>query len=130
MYAQGEDEPNGLFGTTLAPGIHAHYHQHIFSMRVEPTVDGLQNESVVETDMLPLPNAPTGSAADHAGNAFIARGTPIARAADDGRDYDGGRDYDYAPDRRSAIVNPTRLHARRQSAQRGTRAWARAPRRR
>ncbi|EIW52569.1 peroxisomal copper amine oxidase [Trametes versicolor FP-101664 SS1] len=104
VYAQGEDEPNGPFGTTLAPGIHAHYHQHIFSMRVDPMVDGLQN-SVVETDILPLPNAPTGSAANHVGNAFIARGTPIARAAD------GARDYDYGTDRRWAIVNPKKVHA-------------------
>ncbi|KAH9895668.1 copper amine oxidase [Cubamyces lactineus] len=103
VYVQGQDEPNSPFGTTLAPGINAHYHQHIFSVRVDPMVDGLQN-SVVETDILPLPNAPLGSPANHSGNAFITRSTPIARAAD------GARDYDYATDRRWSIVNPKTVH--------------------
>ncbi|KAJ8457368.1 hypothetical protein ONZ51_g11577 [Trametes cubensis] len=103
VYVQGQDEPNSPFGTTLAPGINAHYHQHIFSVRVDPMVDGLQN-SVVETDVLPLPNAPLGSPANHSGNAFITRSTPIARAED------GARDYDYATDRRWSIVNPKTVH--------------------
>ncbi|KAI0710687.1 peroxisomal copper amine oxidase [Earliella scabrosa] len=102
VYVNGEDEPNP-FGTTLAPGINAHYHQHIFSVRVDPMVDGLQN-TVVETDILPLPNAPTGSAANHMGNAFIARGTPIAVASE------GARDFDYAKDRRWSIINPKVVH--------------------
>ena len=100
MYAKDEAEPNpNPFGTTLAPGINAHYHQHIFSLRIDPMVDGLRN-TVLETDVLPLPGAPTGSAANHAGNAFITRSTPVA----------GGRDFDYATDRRWAIVNPRVTH--------------------
>ncbi|KAI0738234.1 peroxisomal copper amine oxidase [Daedaleopsis nitida] len=102
VYVQGQNEPN-LFGTTLAPGVNAHYHQHIFSVRVDPMVDGLQN-TVVETDVLPLPNAPTGSPANHMGNAFITRGTPIAVASE------GGREFDYAKDRRWSIVNPKVVH--------------------
>ncbi|KAI0668175.1 peroxisomal copper amine oxidase [Trametes maxima] len=104
VYVQGQDEPNSPFGTTLAPGINAHYHQHIFSVRVDPMVDGLQN-SVVETDIIPLPNAPVGSAANHLGNAFTTRSTPIARASD------GAREFDYATDRRWSIVNPQKVHA-------------------
>ncbi|KAH9847764.1 peroxisomal copper amine oxidase [Lenzites betulinus] len=104
VYVQGEDEPNSQFGTTLAPGINAHYHQHIFSVRVDPMVDGLRN-SVVETDILPLPGAPLGSAANHYGNAFIAQSTPVARASD------GARDFDFARDRRWSIMNPKRTHA-------------------
>ncbi|KAI0824402.1 peroxisomal copper amine oxidase [Trametes gibbosa] len=103
VYVQGKDEPNSPFGTTLAPGINAHYHQHIFSIRVDPMVDGLHN-SVVETDILPLPGAPLGSDANYHGNAFIAKSTPVARASD------GARDFDYATDRRWSIVNPKRLH--------------------
>ena len=62
-------------------------------------VDGLHN-TVVETDVLPLPGAPTGSAANHSGNAFTTRSTPVA----------GGRDFDYDTDRRWAIVNPKVVH--------------------
>ena len=102
VYVKDDEEPNP-FGTTLAPNINAHYHQHLFSIRVDPMVDGLQN-TVMETDILPLPNAPTGSAANHLGNAFIARGTPIAVASQ------GARDFDYAKDRRWSIVNPKVVH--------------------
>ena len=66
-------------------------------------VDGLHN-SVVETDISPLPDAPTGSAANFAGNAFIARDTVIARQSD------GGREYDWATERRWRVVNPDRVH--------------------
>ncbi|KAH9940012.1 peroxisomal copper amine oxidase [Epithele typhae] len=104
VYAKAEEEPNpNPFGTTLAPGINAHYHQHIFSFRVDPMVDGLSN-SVVETDVVPLPNAPTGSAANYAGNAFTTVNTPVTPASA------GGREYDYTTDRRWAIVNPARVH--------------------
>lgn len=102
VYVKEDDEPNP-FGSTLAPGINAHYHQHIFSVRVDPMVDGLQN-TVVETDILPLSNAPTGHAANHLGNAFITRGTPVAVASE------GARDFDYEKDRRWSIINPKVVH--------------------
>lgn len=102
VYVQDDGEPNP-FGTTVAPNLNAHYHQHIFSIRVDPMVDGLNN-TVVETDILPLPNAPTGSPANHFGNAFITRATPVAVASD------GARDMDYDKDRRWSIVNPARVH--------------------
>ncbi|PIL34657.1 hypothetical protein GSI_03437 [Ganoderma sinense ZZ0214-1] len=102
VYVQADGEPNP-FGTTVAPNINAHYHQHIFSVRVDPMVDGLNN-TVVETDILPLPNAPTGSPANFYGNAFITRATPVAIASE------GAREMDYAKDRRWSIVNPARVH--------------------
>ena len=95
VYVQGQNEPN-LFGTTLAPGVNAHYHQHLFSLRVDPMVDGLHN-TVMETDVLSLPTSPTSN---HSGNAFYTRSAPVA----------GGRDFDYETDRRWAIVNPGRAH--------------------
>ncbi|KAI0755527.1 peroxisomal copper amine oxidase [Fomes fomentarius] len=102
VYVKDDDEPNP-FGSTLAPGINAHYHQHIFSVRVDPMVDGLQN-TVVETDILPLSNAPNGHPANHLGNAFITRGTPVAVASE------GARDFDYEKDRRWSIINPKVVH--------------------
>ena len=99
VYAKADDEPTP-FGTVLAPGINAHYHQHIFSVRVDPMVDGLHN-SVVETDVVSLPYDPSSN---HAGNAFITQSTTISKASD------GARDINYEGDRRWAIVNPKRRH--------------------
>jgi len=101
LYVKGDDEPN-VFGTTVAPGINAQYHQHLFSLRVDPMVDGLKN-TVVETDILPL-DAPTGSALNFAGNAFITRETPLKVQKD------GARDYDLILDRRWVITNPDHQH--------------------
>ena len=66
-------------------------------------VDGLSN-TVTETDVMPLPNAPTGSPLNHAGNAFITRTTPITVQSQ------GARDYDLQLDRRWAITNPHKKH--------------------
>ena len=41
------------FGVKVAPNINAQYHQHIFSIRIDPMTDGLKN-SVVETDIVTL----------------------------------------------------------------------------
>lgn len=66
MLGQGE-EPSG-FGTQVAPRINAHYHQHLFSVRLDPHIDGPLN-SVQETTIQALPY-PTGSAENFAGNGF------------------------------------------------------------
>ncbi|KAL0063442.1 peroxisomal copper amine oxidase [Marasmius tenuissimus] len=99
-YVAGEDEPTP-FGTKVAPQINAQYHQHIFSYRLDPMIDGLFN-SVVETDVVPLPDAPTGSDNNYAGNAFIARDTTLQTSA--------ARPYDWEKERRWRIVNPARKH--------------------
>ena len=101
VYPAAPGEPNP-YGTTIAPGVNAHYHQHIFSIRVDPMVDGLRN-TVVETDIVPLP-AGTGSAANFAGNAFVTQDTPLRDQAE------GARAYDWAADRRWKITNPARQH--------------------
>ena len=98
-YVSNPDEPNP-YGTTVAPQINAQYHQHIFSVRIDPMVDGLQN-SVVETDVITSP-ARLGSDANFAGNAFGIRNQILQ--------VEGARDYDWAKDRRWTIVNPARKH--------------------
>lgn len=104
VFAEDPKTPSSSpFATTVAPGVSAQYHQHIFSVRVDPMVDGLNN-TVVETDVLALPNAPTGSALNHAGNAFITKATPIIKASE------GARDFDFSTDRRWAITNPAKKH--------------------
>jgi primary-amine oxidase len=101
VYASGPS-PNP-FGTHVAPGVLAQYHQHLFSVRVDPMVDGLHN-SVVESDIVPLPDAPTGSSGNFAGNAFVVQDTVLKTASA------GARDYNWETDRRWRIVNPARKH--------------------
>ena len=45
-----ENEPNP-YGTTVTSKVNAQYHQHIFSLRVDPMVDGPAN-SVLETGVV------------------------------------------------------------------------------
>ncbi|KAG2022643.1 copper amine oxidase [Coprinopsis cinerea AmutBmut pab1-1] len=93
----GEPTP---FGTTVAPNVNGFYHQHAFSIRVDPMIDGLNN-SVVESDVLPL-EAPTGSDANFAGNGFHVKDTIL--------EHEAGRQYDLSKERRWKIVNPSRKH--------------------
>ncbi len=104
VYAEDPATPgSSLFATTVAPGVSAHYHQHIFSVRLDPMIDGLAN-TVVETDVIPLPDAPTGSPQNFAGNAFTTRATPIIKQRE------GGRDFDLSTDRRWSITSANRKH--------------------
>ncbi|KAL1742027.1 copper amine oxidase [Schizophyllum fasciatum] len=95
--ADGEPTPHG---TWVAPNVNAHYHQHMFSVRVDPMIDGLQN-SVVETDVV-MSDAPTGSPENFAGNAFKTKESLIKQ--------EGSRQYNLATDRRWRIVNHGRKH--------------------
>ncbi|KAF8204095.1 copper amine oxidase [Pholiota molesta] len=99
VYLARDNEPNP-FGTTVAPNINAQYHQHMFSIRVDPMIDGVNN-SLVESDIFPV-DAATGSKDNFAGNAFYSKDTVIKNEA--------GRPYDFAKERRWRIVNPARQH--------------------
>lgn len=100
VYVAETDEPI-KFGTKVAPNVNAHYHQHLFSIRVDPMIDGINN-SVVESDVVPLPNALTGSDLNFAGNAFIQEDTVLKKEA--------GRHWDWEKERKWKIVNPARKH--------------------
>ena len=43
-----------LYGTNVNNGVMAPYHQHIFSLRIVPALDG-DNNSFVEEDYVPMP---------------------------------------------------------------------------
>ena len=67
----GADAGRGaaLTASLVSPGVYAHYHQHIFNMRLDMAVDGERNR-VVEVDTVALPVGPDNPY----GNAFtIAR---------------------------------------------------------
>lgn len=101
MYLLAQGESASPYGTEVAPRINAQYHQHIFALRVDPMVDGIEN-TVVESDILPL--HPPGSAENYGGNAFTSRDTRITKMGE------GVRDYDATVDRKWRIVNSAKRH--------------------
>ncbi|KAI6010950.1 copper amine oxidase [Pisolithus orientalis] len=96
------DEPTP-HGTTVAPRINAQFHQHIFSLRVDPMLDGLQN-SVIESEIMAV-DAPTGSKENFAGNAFVVKDRILKSQVED-----GARDFDWASERRWRIANLNKTH--------------------
>lgn len=101
-YCLHPSEKAGPYGTEVARGIDAHNHQHIFSLRVDPALDGTRN-TVLEQDALPSEH-PVGSAQNPYGNAFYCKSTPVLRSGE------GMRDYKHETGRAWAIVNPHRLN--------------------
>ncbi|KAF7784980.1 hypothetical protein Agabi119p4_1145 [Agaricus bisporus var. burnettii] len=95
--ADGERSP---YATTVAPNVNAHYHQHVFSYRLDPMIDGIKN-TVIEADVEML-DAPTGSKENFAGNGFYTKETRLATET--------GRQYDISKERRWRIVNPQKRH--------------------
>jgi primary-amine oxidase len=89
------DAPPDPSSPTVAPGLAAPVHQHLFCARLDPAVDGPVNE-VHEVDVAPLPPGPGNPWA----NGFAPVVTPLAseRAA--------RRATDPARSRSWAIVNP------------------------
>lgn len=71
LYLLAEGESPAGYGTEVAPRINAHYHQHLFSVRVDPHIDG-PNNSIVEQEIAAM-EEPTGSDANWAGNGFTAK---------------------------------------------------------
>jgi primary-amine oxidase len=65
------------WATQVAPGLGAPYHQHMFSARLDMTVDGLDNA----VDQVELERVPLGTGNQH-GNAFTRRVTRLARESD------------------------------------------------
>ncbi|KAK0473120.1 copper amine oxidase [Armillaria novae-zelandiae] len=100
VYVAETDEPI-KFGTKVAPNVNAQSHQHLFSIRVDPMIDGINN-FVIESDVIPLPNASTGSDLNFTGNVFIQEDTVLKKEA--------GSDWDWEKEQKWKIVNPARQH--------------------
>lgn len=99
ILAEGE-LPN--HGTQVSPGVNAQYHQHIFSLRVDPMIDGLNN-TVVQTDIV-CDNQPTGSEENYGGNGFMPHDLRLTNSTL------AVQDYDAEMERRWSIVNPKKRH--------------------
>jgi primary-amine oxidase len=83
------------WATQLAPGLAGPYHQHMFSARLDMTVDGVDN-AVDEVELERLPPGPDNPY----GNAFTRRVTRLKRESE------GARTADASVGRTWHVVNP------------------------
>ncbi len=74
----------GEYATEVAPGLGAPFHQHLFSARLDMTVDGVRNA----VDEVEAQRVPIGEGNPH-GNAFRRRRTRLGSEADAQRTADG-----------------------------------------
>ncbi|RLV85507.1 Peroxisomal primary amine oxidase [Meyerozyma sp. JA9] len=85
-YVCDVDEDVGPWGTQVYPGVNAHNHQHLFSLRMHPRIDGDHN-SAATSDAKSAPAA-FGTSANMYGNAFYADKKTFKTVADSLTNYD------------------------------------------
>lgn len=98
----GGDYP---YATELAPGLGAPVHQHLFSARLDMTVDGVAN-AVDEVDVVRVPK----SDENPYGNAFTRRFTRLTSEREAVRDADGSVDRTWmisSTERTNRLGKPT-----------------------
>jgi primary-amine oxidase len=95
-YCLHPSETANPYGTEVARGVTAHNHQHIFSLRIDPEIDGFENK-VQECDVVPLQYT-DGSKTNPYGNGFFCQ----QRAVEGASPTLLGRSWD--------IVNPTKIN--------------------
>ncbi len=86
LFTQAHPGGEHVYSTEVAPGLAAAVHQHLFSARLDVTVDGLAN-AVEEVDVGGLPIGPDNP---H-GNAIAQTVTRLTRESQAGRRADGSR---------------------------------------
>ncbi|KAK2593087.1 hypothetical protein QQS21_009217 [Conoideocrella luteorostrata] len=89
------------YGTIVAPGVMAPYHQHLFCLRIDPSVDGQRNSLQVE-ESEPLPfNDPDVH------NPFGVGYTTTSRIIES----EQGLDLDFTKNRVFKIINENKINA-------------------
>lgn len=94
---------SSIYGTMVAPGVNAQYHQHMFSARLDMAVDdseGGKGLVVSEVEVEALEEGPNNPA----GNAFVVKETPLLRESE------AQRVADPMKGRHWKISNPASLH--------------------
>lgn len=87
-----DDHQNLPYGTKVAPGVLAPYHQHLFSLRLDPALDGHRNTLFVEESQ-PM----AVGEQNPFGIGYTAQSTPV--------EEEGGHDLDHTRSRVFKIVN-------------------------
>lgn len=88
-------DQNLPYGTKVAPGVLAPYHQHMFSLRMDPALDGHKNTLFVEeSHALPMDDP---SVHNLFGVGYITKSRPI--------EHEGGLDLDHTTARTFKLVN-------------------------
>jgi primary-amine oxidase len=77
------------YATRLGPGVQAPYHQHIFSLRLDPAIDDYHNNSVVYEDVVPL--EPSDGVEDRFKCGFKVRQSTVKKPGFIDFDLDSGR---------------------------------------
>ncbi|KAM0716242.1 hypothetical protein Q7P37_007687 [Cladosporium fusiforme] len=88
-----EQESPIPYGTRVAPGVLAPYHQHLFSLRIDPALDGHANSLAVEESHA----LPTSSTTNPHGVGYVSHSTYIA--------HESGHDLNISANRVFKIVN-------------------------
>ena len=102
-YCMHPSETAAPYGTEVAPSINAHNHQHIFSLRIDPEVDGPSN-TVVQSDASPS-EEPVGSPGNPYGNGFYCKKTPLRTSKE------GAAEYCHETSRSWDITNPGSINS-------------------
>ncbi|KAI8189282.1 Copper amine oxidase 1 [Colletotrichum sp. SAR 10_75] len=84
------------WGTVVAPGVLAPYHQHIFCLRIDPAIDGNKNSLVVEESQ-PIPCAGDSDEYNPFGVGYTTKSEYVKEEA--------GLDLDFNTNRTFKIVN-------------------------
>ncbi|KAH6886187.1 copper amine oxidase [Thelonectria olida] len=101
-YCMHPTEVAAPYGSEVAHRINAHNHQHIFSLRVDPEVDG-PNNSIVQNDAVPS-DYPVGSPENPYGNGFYCKKTPLRTS------LAAVSDYKFETSRSWDIMNPNSIN--------------------
>ncbi|CAN9443184.1 unnamed protein product [Alternaria alternata] len=98
-------EPKPPFGTIVAPGVLAPYHQHLFCLRIDPAIDGQKNSVVIEeSHAMPIDDPDVHNPF---GVGYETRTNYIER--------EGGFDLDLTKNRVFKIVNEAETNAMTQT---------------
>ncbi|KAI2791227.1 Copper amine oxidase 1 [Penicillium oxalicum] len=88
------------YGTVVAPGVLAPYHQHLFSLRIDPAIDGYANSLQVE-ESVPLPINDL-NIHNPFGVGYTTKSKIIST--------EGGHDLDFMSNRTFKIINENKMN--------------------
>ncbi|KAL1631160.1 cytochrome c oxidase subunit 1 [Neofusicoccum ribis] len=98
MPIDNEDGTKVPWGTNVGPGVMAAYHQHLFSLRIDPAIDG-HNNTVVYEDSVGLPEDPH---LNKFGTGYVVEQTVLAKAGAADLNVDRNRTFKI---RNDSVIN-------------------------